>query len=130
MTSQMKRLNGMLSDLSSKIQFMSFSIDPKKDTPARLREYIKEHEIKASNWQFFAGDEEATHRLGVEAFLVHAGTGDADVGGFAHGDIFTLVDKEGHVRGVYHGTDPEEVNKLENDIRLLLEYEYGNTESK
>ena len=131
MTSQMKRLNSMLSDLRDEVQFMSFSIDPTKDTPARLREYIKEHEIDATNWQFFTGDEEATHRLGVESFLVHAGTDDSEgSGGFAHGDIFTLVDKEGLVRGIYHGTDPKEVDQLEKDIRKLLEYEYGITESR
>ena len=131
MTSQMKRLNGMLSDLSNEIQFMSFSIDPQRDQPARLREYIKEHEIVASNWQFFTGNEEATHRLGVESFLVHTGTDDTEgSGGFAHGDIFTLVDKEGHVRGIYHGTIVEDVDQLEKDVRKLLEHEYGVTGSK
>lgn len=125
MTSQMKRLNNNLSDLSGEIQFMSFSIDPERDTPSRLREYINAHEISALNWYFFTGNEQATHRLGIESFLVHAGTDDTQPGGFAHGDIFTLVDREGHVRGIYHGTEQEDVDKLEKDIRKLLEYEYG-----
>ena len=130
MTSQMKRLNGLLSDLSDEIQFMSFSIDPKRDTPARLREYKKEHGIEADNWQFFTGNEAATHRLGVESFLVHAGEDDTEPGGFAHGDIFTLVDHDGHVRGIYHGTDADDVDRMEKDVRKLLKHEYGVEGSK
>ena len=130
MTSQMNRLNKNLSDLSEEVQFMSFSIDPERDTPSRLREYIRAHEINAQNWYFFTGNEEATHRLGIESFLVHAGTDDTQPGGFAHGDIFTLVDREGHVRGIYHGTKEEDVNKLETDARKLLEHEYGVTGSR
>ena len=130
MTSQMKRLNNNLSDLSGEIQFMSFSIDPERDTPSRLREYIKAHEIGALNWHFFTGNEQETHQLGIESFLVHAGTDDTQPGGFAHGDIFTLVDREGRVRGIYHGTEQEDVDKLEKDIRKLLEHEYGVTGSR
>lgn len=125
MTSQMKRLNSNLSDLSDHIQFLSFSIDPNKDKPSRLREYMKEHGIKASNWMFLTGDEAATHELGVNYFFV-AATDDADEpGGFAHGDIFTLVDHEGRVRGIYHGTETQAVDSLERDVRKLLEIEYG-----
>jgi protein SCO1/2 len=130
MTSQLKRLNGLLDDLSDDIQFMSFSIDPKRDTPSRLSTYIEEHEITASNWQFFTGNEAATHLLGVESFLVHAGEDDTEPGGFAHGDIFTLVDREGRVRGIYHGTDAEDVTRMEEDVRKLLKHEYGVEGSK
>lgn len=130
MTSQMKRLNNNLNDLSAELQFMSFSIDPDRDTPSRLREYISAHDIELKNWHFFTGDEQATHRLGIEAFLVHAGTDDTQPGGFAHGDIFTLVDREGHVRGIYHGTVEQDVDKLEKDTRKLLEHEYGVTGSR
>lgn len=125
MTSQMKRLNEMLGDLNKEIQFMSFSIDPERDTPTRLREYIKMHGIEADNWQFFTGNESATHRLGVESFLVHAGKDPSVAGGYAHGDIFTLVDRQGRVRGTYHGTDVDEVDQLEKDVRKLLKIEYG-----
>lgn len=125
MTSQMKRLNANLSDLSEHIQFLSFSIDPKKDQPSRLREYMQEHGIKANNWMFLTGDEAATHELGVNYFFV-AATDDADEpGGFAHGDIFTLVDHEGRVRGIYHGTETQAVDSLERDVRKLLRIEYG-----
>ena len=125
MTAQMMRLNNDLNDLKDEIIFMSFSIDPERDTPSRLREYREKYSIKADNWYHFTGNEAATHRLGVESFLVHAGKDDTQPGGYAHGDIFTLVDKKGRGRGIYHGTDIGDVDQLEKDVRKLLKYEYG-----
>lgn len=125
MISQMKRLNILTADINKHLQYMSFSIDPTRDTPTRLREYIKENGITASNWQFFTGDEAATHRLGVENFLVHAANDAVAPGGFAHSDGLVLVDREGYVRGIYHGTVTSEVDQLNKDIRKLLSIEYG-----
>lgn len=125
MTAQMKSLNESLKDFQDEIVFLSFSIDPKRDTPSRLREYREMHGITATNWYFFTGDEATTHQLGIESFLVHAGEDPTVAGGYAHGDIFTLVDREGRVRGVYHGTEVEEVKQMEKDVRKLLKYEYS-----
>lgn len=125
MTSQMKRLNIMTGDINQYLQYMSFSIDPTRDTPARLREYIREYGIEAKNWHFFTGDEARTHRLGVENFLVHAASDAVAPGGFAHSDGLVLVDREGYVRGIYHGTITEEVDQLNKDVRKLLSIEYG-----
>lgn len=125
MTSQMKRLNILTKDINEHLQYISFSIDPEKDQPSVLRNYIKLNGIKAKNWYFFTGDEEKTHELGVKNFLVHADAAAAAPGGFAHSDGLVLVDREGYVRGVYHGTITEEVDQLNKDIRKLLAIEYG-----
>jgi protein SCO1/2 len=126
MTTQMKRLQAMTKDLESDLQFISFSINPRHDQPTILRRYIKHHGIESNNWQFLTGDEAETHELGIKSFLVHVATSDEEEsGGYAHSPAFTLVDKEGIVRGVYIGTDTEDVNRLEKDLRKLLKYEYG-----
>lgn len=125
MTSQMKRLNILTNDINKYLQFMSFSIDPTRDNPTRLRAYIKENGIEAYNWYFFTGDEAKTHRLGVDNFLVHAASSNLAPGGFAHSDGLVLVDREGYVRGIYHGTSTSEVDQLNKDIRKLLSIEYG-----
>jgi protein SCO1 len=130
MTKQMKRLNEELSDLSSDIQFMSFSINPKMDQPTRLRAYMKKYEITAKNWQFFTGDEAKTHKLGIENFQLFAGKDAESAGGYAHSPAFTLVDKEGYIRGVYVGVEPTEVDRMAKDIRNLLKHEYGVSGSK
>ncbi|MFT7344386.1 MAG: protein SCO1/2 [Lentimonas sp.] len=130
MTSQMKRLNKKTEDLASQIQFMSFSINPTRDTPRKLKEYKKRHGISVSNWHFFTGDEKKTHKLGIEHFQIFAGQDDLSAGGYAHSPAFTLVDKEGFIRGVYIGTDTKDVDRMADDIRKLLKIEYGYTGSK
>ncbi|PWL32976.1 MAG: SCO family protein [Fluviicola sp. XM-24bin1] len=123
MTAQMRRLNMKTKDISKHLEFLSFSIDPENDTPTRLREYIKEKEINATNWNFFTGDEAATHRL-AKKFFNGAERNELVPGGFGHTPYFILVDKEGYPRGIYNGTLPEEVDQLEKDIRKLLKLEY------
>lgn len=124
MTAQMKRLSAMTKDLEKHIQFMSFSIDPERDQPNVLKKYIQRNGITAPNWQFFTGDEDKTHALGVEYFNVFANKDIASEGGYAHSPAFVLVDHEGYVRGVYVGTETEQVDLLEKDLRKLLKHEY------
>lgn len=130
MTENMKELNTETSDLQDQLQFISFTINPDYDTPTALRQYIKHHKITAKNWQFLRGNEEETHRLGIENFQIFAGRDDEAEGGYAHSGAFTLVDKEGYVRGVYLGTDKNQVKLMEKDIRKLLKEEYGISGSK
>ena len=124
MTSNMKYLTEQTSDLTENVQFLSFSIDPKRDTPSNLRKYIENRELTAPNWSFFTGDEDATHLLAKSFFNGAERNDDAD-GGFGHTDYFALVDTEGHVRGIYKGTDIEQMDVLNSDLRKLLKHEYG-----
>lgn len=123
MTSQMKRLNENLEDLKNHVYFLSFSIDPERDTPSTLVKYKEAYDIEAENWHFFTGDEEATHLLAKEFFNGAERNEEID-GGFGHTSYFAIVDKDGLVRGIYDGTSTEEVDKLEIDLRKLLKYEY------
>lgn len=130
MTSQMKRLSVLTKDLSDQIQFISFTIDPERDTPFRFRQYIKEMGIDAKNWSFLTGDETETYDLALQYFHVGAQRSDNPEEDFLHDDEFVLVDKEGHVRGLYAGTETEQVDKLHQDIRKLLKYEYNISSAK
>lgn len=129
MTTNMKRLTIMTDDLKDHIQFLSFSIDPYRDSPERIRAYIKEYGIKAKNWHFFTGEEEATHELARE-FFNGAEKNDTIPGGYGHTPYFSLVDTKGRIRGIYDGTDSDAIDSLANDIRLLLKTEYNVTGSK
>lgn len=123
MTAQMHRLNRETKDISRHLEFLSFSIDPERDTPSRLREYIKEKEIEADNWNFLTGDEDATHLLAKD-FFNGAERNEEIEGGFGHTPYFILVDREGYPRGIYNGTLVEDVDKLQRHIRKLLREEY------
>jgi protein SCO1/2 len=130
MTAKMKSIQEKIKDLSKDVQFISFSIDPQKDQPSVMRRYIKTYGIKDDNWVFLTGDEEETHLLGVEHFFIHAASDPEAVDGYAHAEAFSLVDKEGYVRGVYNVQNPEELKRLEKEVRLLLKEEYGIVGSK
>lgn len=123
MTSAMKEVNSSLSEYSDELVFLSFSIDPDRDDPARLRLYMDRHEIKADNWYFLTGNEAATHRLGVQGFQILAQADKNSPGGFAHSPNFVLVDKQQHVRGIYDGLDPESRKQLVIDAKKLMKNE-------
>lgn len=125
MTAQMKRLSILTKDLEKEVEFLSFSINSDNDKPHVLRRYIAHNGITAKNWQFFTGKPEAeVHLLGDEYFLVNAREDLGSEGGYAHSEAFVLVDKEGYIRGMYNGTDTKEVDRLHQDLRKLLKYEY------
>lgn len=128
MTNNMKYLSELTKDLQDKIQFLSFSIDPKRDKPSVFRKYIQERQLDTKNWFFFTGDEEETADLAFNFF--HVGVQRSDVeedDGFEHTDTFVLVDQDGHVRGLYQGTKRDDVERLEKDIRKLIKHEYKST---
>ena len=124
MTKNLKWLNEQTIDLKEQVQFISFTINPTHDKPSILKQYKKHHKIEASNWSFLTGDEAFTHQLGIDHFQIFAGQDAGAAGGYAHSGAFTLIDKEGYVRGVYLGTEMEHVEQLEKDLRKLLKYEY------
>jgi protein SCO1/2 len=128
MNTEMKGLYNEMKDLglSDKIQFLSFSIDPNRDTPKVLKAYKKSYCDACLNWDFLTGDEEETHKLGIDNFLIFAGRDEEAKGGYAHSGAFSLVDTLGHVRGVYNITDYDgkvnksERQKLYKEIQILL----------
>jgi protein SCO1/2 len=130
MNVQFNKLNKETKKFQKHIQFLSFSINPKNDVPSVLTKYKHDHGITANNWALLTGDEDETHRLGIENFLTFAGRDDEAEGGYAHSGSFTLVDKSGHVRGVYAVTNMDlsvnanEYKRLKTDIFNLLTYEY------
>lgn len=130
MNVQFNKLNKETRRFQHHLQFLSFSINPKNDQPSVLKKYKRDHGITVNNWSFLTGNEAETHRLGIANFLTFAGRDDEALGGFAHSGSFTLVDKAGHVRGVYAVTNLDlsvnanEYKRLKTDIFNLLTYEY------
>jgi protein SCO1 len=124
MTKNLKWLNEETDDLKEQVQFLSITINPNHDQPSVLKKYKNHHKIEATNWSFLTGEEAFTHQLGIDHFQIFAGQDAAAAGGYAHSGAFTLIDKEGYVRGVYLGTEIEHVEQLEKDLRKLLRYEY------
>jgi len=125
MIEQMKRLQENTKDIEE-ITFLSHTIDPKRDTLAKLRAYIAERNLDTRNWFFLYGDKEYVYELGTEGYIINAMEDEKAEGGFLHSEHFVLVDREGHIRGLYVGTETAQVDQLEKDIRKLLKEEYAN----
>lgn len=120
----MKRLQSNTNDIQDRFRILSFTIDPKTDTPSKFSNYIADFDLNMLNWDMLTGDEKTINKLGIKGFLVHSGRDDYAEGGFAHSTAFVLVDKNGYIRGLYDGTNPEKVDQLEKDLRKLLK-SYG-----
>jgi len=133
MNNQLKRLHKKLGkNINNELQFLSYSIDPKNDTPKALKTYQTKAHIFYKNWDFLTGDEAETHRLGIQNFLTFAGKDSESAGGYAHSGSFTLVDKNGFVRGVYAVTNfdlsinEQEFDRMVKEIEILYD-EHINT---
>ncbi|NNC82693.1 MAG: SCO family protein [Flavobacteriales bacterium] len=121
MTRQMRTLVWELEeDYFDEVRFLSLTVDPEYDTPEVLMDYRKSMEITDKRWSMATGDKEEIYDLGVNGFRVTTQEDVDQQGNFLHSEKFILVDKEGHIRGYYDGTDPEEVRELEEDIKMLI----------
>lgn len=103
-----------------RIKLVSFTIDPKRDTPGQLKAYANNIGANTQKWSFLYGDKDFTLDLAEDYFVV--AYEDADVpGGFDHSGKIILVDRQGHVRGFAEGTEEDSVTKLFKAIDTLLD---------
>lgn len=130
LTSQMRGLQEDLQQaglLGSQVELVSISVDPERDTPARLAEYAGEHGADTATWPFLTGPVAMIKDVVVSGFLVgmektpatgHAGheghsTAPATAEPYEvnHSGRIVLVDKAGNLRAFYDGTtlDPAKV---------------------
>lgn len=108
------------------IVLLSHTIDPNYDSVEVLKEYADDMELLSGQWRFLTGEKDSIYAMGSRYFVA-ANEDPNSQDGFYHTDVFTLVDKERRVRGVYHGVDSVDVKRLIVDIeRLQQEYESQN----
>jgi protein SCO1/2 len=123
MIAQMQRLQEMTSDIEELV-ILSHTIDPERDSIPKLVKYIEDREIDTKNWHFLRGERQYTHDLGKDGYMVNAMVDEEAEGGFLHSEHFVLIDREGHIRGLYIGTETDQVDQLAEDIKILIENEY------
>jgi protein SCO1 len=103
-------------DFGRRVFFVSVTVDPERDTPARLKGYGLAHGAKFEGWAFVTGtsDEirEVTRRYGI--YARKTARGDVD-----HTFLTSVIDPRGVLRVQYMGVrfDPAE---LLADIRSVL----------
>jgi protein SCO1/2 len=102
---------------NSKVKFLSFTVNPQDDSIPVLAGYAKAHDAVPYQWYFVRGDHDKVLELARHSYL-------AETDGYlVHSQNLTLVDGDGHIRGVYSGTVESDVTRLIADIKLLLKEE-------
>ncbi|MBC7921267.1 MAG: SCO family protein [Ferruginibacter sp.] len=123
-SAQMSRVQDLFLN-NPDVVLLSYSVDPAHDQPPVLREYAATYGAKPGKWFFLTGDKEAIYRLVREGYKLPA----TDTGKqtqsledeFIHSERLVLVDKDRHIRGYYNGIDPEEIDRLVLETRILLD---------
>jgi protein SCO1/2 len=102
-------------------RMVSFTINPEIDSPARLNAYAAKFGITSDKWIFLTAPKDSIYKLmGPEGFLMIEPRPEAGTNQLVHSKFVELVDKEGHIRGTYDATDHKELERLSEDIRLLM----------
>lgn len=118
-TVAMSGLQNEFKDLD--MHFVSFTVDPKNDTPAVLREYSQKAEADPQRWYFLTGDQAEIYGLIHQSFKmpVQELDGADRKPGFEviHSNNIMYVDAEGRVQGKFNAVLDDSMNDLRRFLR-------------
>ena len=109
------------------VHFLSFSIDPERDSVERLKYWADRFQINPDQWWLLTGNKKNIYDLIINEMKIPAEDGHGIDTSFMHTDHFVLIDSNRYVRGYYHGLDSASLAKLSQDI-VLLTLERGSKE--
>ena len=101
------------------IQFLSFSVDPERDSVHRLKAWADRFQVDPGNWWLLTGDKKTIYDLALNDMKLGLVDGEGVDSLFIHTDRFVLIDRNRNIRGYYHGLDSISVSKLSGDIIYL-----------
>lgn len=112
------------------LQFLSVSLDPAHDTPEVLDDFRRKFGFEASNWWFITGDDKGLRSFMTTKVGFNPPTSKPEAEQLFPGDLYVhdmriaLVDRTGHVRGLYEIMHPQMsevfIEKLHRDVATLL----------
>ena len=119
LTRNMKKLQTAFKKTDSLVRFVSFTVDPVRDTVQALKAYGDKFGIDHDTWFMLTGDRNELYDIALNEFKASiASNGNIDTG-FIHTDRFFLLDRDRVVRGWYSGLDSLNLDKLIKDVVLL-----------
>lgn len=104
---------------NKQIHFISFSIDPERDSVERLKFWADKYQINPEQWWLLTGDKKLIYDLVIDELKVGVVDGKGVDTNFIHSDRFVLIDSNRHVRGYYSGLDSAALGKLSRDLVML-----------
>lgn len=101
------------------IHFISFSIDPERDSVEQLKKWADRFQVDPQMWWLLTGDKKQIYDLSLNEMKLIAVDGENVDSNFIHTDKFVLIDGNHVIRGYYNGLDTLELAKLAEDIVFL-----------
>ncbi|HEU0064253.1 MAG TPA: SCO family protein [Flavisolibacter sp.] len=101
------------------IQFLSFTIDPARDSVRQLKNWSDRFQINPNNWWLLTGKKQDIYNLSINDMKLMAQDGGPEDSNFLHTDFFVLIDKNRNIRGYYHGLDSIQLSQLSRDLIFL-----------
>lgn len=105
------------------LALLSYSVTPDLDTVDVLREFGDDRDVDPARWKLLTGNPTGLLRIAHDVYFADDdGVREAleQPDAFLHTEKLLLIDQNGHIRGVYSGTHPFDVQKLIEDARTLL----------
>jgi len=115
MTIEMARLQDEFA--AKDLHFVSFSVDPERDTPEVLFRYADNYGADGNRWSFLTGQKDAIYQLAQDGFNLAAGHRGSEI---LHSTRFVLVDRNQQLRGYYDSRSKAHLQQLRQDIQTLL----------
>lgn len=109
-------------------RIVSFSVTPDTDTPTVLASFGRARGIDSRIWSLVSGPKRSIYQLARTSYFAddsRVGNAPDDETAFLHTEKLLLVDGEGHLRGVYNGTQPHAIDQLIADLARLAGRTYS-----
>jgi protein SCO1/2 len=102
------------------IQFLSFSVDPERDSVPVLKSYSDKYGINSDVWWLLTGPKKEIYDFSINELKLGLADGEGVDSNFIHTQKLVLLDKEHVVRGYYNGLDSVDLNKLAKDLVFIM----------
>jgi protein SCO1/2 len=103
------------------VMLLSHSVTPEIDSVPQLKKYAIEKGVNDEKWNLVTGDKKQIYTLARKSYLAVKTDGNGDEYDMIHTENFMLIDKKRQIRGYYDGTNPEDISRLIEDIKILKE---------
>jgi protein SCO1/2 len=115
----MKRLQDAFAKTDTIVRFVSFTVDPERDSAQRLKIYGDRFRINHDTWWMLTGSKKEIYDIAINEFKANIAQADMVDTAFIHTDKFFLLDKDRVVRGWYSGLDSVRLDAIIKDVVLL-----------
>ena len=105
---------------TSFVQFLSFSVDPERDSVVALKHYADRYGVNPDVWWLLTGTKKTIYDFALNEVKLGLQDGEGVDSNFIHTEKFVVLDRKGIVRGYYNGLDTASLSKLAEDITLLM----------